>query len=485
MASKKCPKCGGLIKHSTHFHRHVRRCGTSEHRVQCPYCPKMYSRKDDLKKHLKKKHAEVVSRKDYCCENCKKAFAYELALHLHEERCGKTKPKPFKCTFADCGKCFARKSTLVHHQQHAHLSQLGGGTKRKLEEESEKEVKKIKLPEKVEGVLPADKVVSAMKGVKVDAFFYPKTESQRIDQQVVFKETLPRLEKHLKKVLKEKKAVKWNLMYHCTLSMPDKYQTEPLIDKPYFRTPYPMTSTYPQQLREQLNAAMEAAEERMSSFMQAGSGWVLQENHAIALEMVDYQLIGGSSYIELPKDVYVSKAVINVKNHDQECFKWSVLAALHPASKNVERVTKYLEYKDELNFEGIDFPVTINQIGKFEKNNPGISVTVIGIDEPERSQKGVVLPTTLLPLRAPDKQLEKHAVLLYWEKNEQYHYAWVKNLNRLLSRSKSHHSQTYFCERCFQGFTRSVAWVLLSNHPDVESRSVPSFTLNRYDFRRD
>ena len=363
---KKCPKCGVWIKHSTHFHRHVKRCGTTEHRIQCPYCPKTYSRKDDLKKHLTEKHSELVATQGFCCRNCKKPFQYEMALYLHEEHCGKEKAKPFQCTFANCGKRFSRKATLEHHQQHAHLSQLGGNIKRQLEEENEKEVKKIKLPEKVDGVSPADKEVSAMKGVKVDAFFYPKTETQVMDQQVFFKDTLTRLERHLHKVLKEKKGVKWNLMYHCTLTMPDKYRTEPMINNGYFRTPHPITSTYPQQLREQLNMAMEAVEERMSTFMQAGSGWTLSRNHALVLEMVDYQPLGGSSYIELPKDVYDTKAIVNVKNDDQECFKWSFLAALHPTLKNAERVSKYHEYKDELNFDGIDFPVTIDQIGKFE-----------------------------------------------------------------------------------------------------------------------
>ena len=270
MAFKKCPKCGVLIKHSTHFHRHVKRCGTSEHRVTCPFCPKTFTRKDNLKNHIKKKHAEGVNSREYRCENCKKPFQYEMALHLHQEHCGKEKAKPFQCTFADCGKCFSRKSTLEHHQQHAHLSQLGGGMKRKLEEESEKEVKKTKLPEKIDGVSPADKEVSAMKGAKVDAFFYPKTESPKTDQQVFFKESLSRLERHLQKVLQEKKSVKWNLMYHCTLTMADKYRKEPLKNDGYFRTPYPLTSTYPQQLREQLNMAMETVEERMSIFMQAG-----------------------------------------------------------------------------------------------------------------------------------------------------------------------------------------------------------------------
>ena len=392
-----------------------------------------------------------------------------MAFHLHQEHCGIEKAKPFKCTFANCGKCFSRKSTLEHHQQHAHLSQLGGNIKRKSEEENEKEVKKIKLPEKVDGVSPADKEVSSMKGAKVDAFFHPKTGTQLMDQQVFFKETLPRLERHLQKVLKEKKGIKWNLMYHGTLTMPDKYRTEPLKYEGYFRTPDPLISTYPQQLREQLNMAMGTVEERMATFMQAGSRWILSRNHAVVLEMVDYQPLGGSSYIELPKDIYDTKAIVNVKNQDQECFKWSVLAALHPTLKNAERVSKYHEYKDELIFDGINFPLTIDQIPKFEKQNPGFSVTVIGIDKPERSKKGVVLPLIMLPLRVPDQQLEKHVVLLYWEREEQYHYAWVKNLNRLLSRTKSHHSQTYFCERCFQGF---ISPDLLSKHVEI-CRHIP------------
>ena len=333
MASNQCPKCGVRIKHSTNFHRHVKHCGTSDYRVTCPHCPVTFARKDDMEKHLTKKHPAPVVTQGFCCENCQKPFAYQMALHLHQEHCGKPKPKPFQCTFTDCGKCFSRKSTLEHHQQHTHLSQLGGGMKRKLEdEESEKEAKKMKLPDKVDGVLVADKEVSAMKGAKVDAFFEPKTKTQLVDQQVFFKESLPRLEAHLQKVLKEKKAIKWNLMYHCTMSMPDKYKDYPLRYSPYFRTQHPITSTYPQQLRDQLNMAMEVLEERMSAFAQAGSGWTLEENHALALEIVDYQPIGGTSYIELPKDVYDTKAVINVENQDQECFKWSILAALHPAS---------------------------------------------------------------------------------------------------------------------------------------------------------
>ena len=300
--------------------------------------------------------------------------------------------------------------------------------------------------------MKADKEVSAMKGAKVDAFFYPKTETQRVDQQVFFKETLPRLELHLQKVLKEKRAIKWNLMYHCTLSMPEKYSDHPLRYSPYFRTPSPITRAYLQQLREQLHASMEVLEERMSTFMQAGSGWTLEENHALALEMVDYDPTGGSSYLKLPKDVYDTKAIINVQNQDQQCFMWSVLAALHPATYSAERISHYQPFKEELNFTGIDFPVTIDQISKFEKLNPDISITVIGIEE--KAAKKDVKKSALFPLRVPDQKKEKHITLIYWQQNEQYHYVWVKNFNRLLYSTKSAGRRTWFCERCFQGFIR-------------------------------
>lgn len=137
---------------------------------------------------------------------------------------------------------------------------------KRISEDSEKEAKKTTLPAKVDGVREADKEVSAMKGAKVDAFFCPKTIVQQQDQQVFFKETLPRLEAHLKKTLEEKKAVKWNLVYHYQMSMPTKYQSEPMVYSFYFRTPHPITSSCPQQLREQLNASMEVLEERMSTF---------------------------------------------------------------------------------------------------------------------------------------------------------------------------------------------------------------------------
>ena len=54
--------------------------------------------------------------------------------------------------------------------------------------------------------------------------------------------------------------------------MPDEYRDHPLTVSPHFRTPHSLTSTYPQQLREQLDSSLETLEDEMSVFAQSGSG---------------------------------------------------------------------------------------------------------------------------------------------------------------------------------------------------------------------
>ena len=62
------------------------------------------------------------------------------------------------------------------------------------------------------------------------------------------------------------------------------------------------------------------------------------------------------------------KAVINMKNDDDQCFKWSVTRARHPVDKNAERITKELKKQSEqLDWSGLKFPVELNQIAIFEK----------------------------------------------------------------------------------------------------------------------
>jgi len=48
---------------------------------------------------------------------------------------------------------------------------------------------------------------------------------------------------------------------------------------------------------------------------------------------------------------------------------WSILAALYEIKENPHRVSKYTQYENELKFEGIEFPVKLGDIPKFERQN--------------------------------------------------------------------------------------------------------------------
>ena len=50
---------------------------------------------------------------------------------------------------------------------------------------------------------------------------------------------------------------------------------------------------------------------------------------------VKYVPLCGSSYIPLPKFVASKKATINLKNEDDECFKWAITRALNPVEKKL------------------------------------------------------------------------------------------------------------------------------------------------------
>ena len=53
-----------------------------------------------------------------------------------------------------------------------------------------------------------------------------------------------------------------------------------------------------------------------------------------------------------------------------------MLSAWHPVRTNPERVGHYRPYEGELDFDGIEFPVTIHKIPKFEARN-SLAVSVV------------------------------------------------------------------------------------------------------------
>ena len=102
---------------------------------------------------------------------------------------------------------------------------------------------------------------------------------------------------------------------------------------------------------------------------------------SLDLYTVKYEPLGDSSYIPLPKFLAAKKAIINLRNEDDECFKWAITRALNLVEKNSERIERKLrETSKTLHWEGLKFPVNLSDINNFENHNSSISVNVFGYE---------------------------------------------------------------------------------------------------------
>ena len=141
-------------------------------------------------------------------------------------------------------------------------------------------------------------------------------------------------------------------------------------------------------------------------------------------------------------------AIINLKNYDEECFKWCVSRAVYPTDKNPQRITKELiEQSKNFNWNGINFPSTIQDVVNFENQND-YDIAIYGYDEKigvypikRSSKRGFkLIRLLLLTEETEDEEPKKHFVL-------------IKNISALIRRQVTKRKcKLYFCDNCLHPF---------------------------------
>ena len=197
-----------------------------------------------------------------------------------------------------------------------------------------------------------------------------------------------------------------------------------------------------------------------------GSGWIFYKIINLELHTVSYRPLRGNTWIPLPKELADKKAIINMKNKDNKCFMWCIKRALNPTNNHPERIDeKLIEKEDTLNMKGIEYPVSLKYINRFEKQNPEISITVLGFNEKDK----------VYPLHVSEYIYNRkhNIILLLIERDGVKHYCLVKNPSRLLSRQISAHREgTHICFRCLNPFwshnSLEKHWEYCKNHEAVK-----------------
>jgi hypothetical protein len=208
---------------------------------------------------------------------------------------------------------------------------------------------------------------------------------------------------------------------------------------------------------------------------------------SIAVHMADYSPIRGSSYMPLPKWIASKKACVNPQNDDDKCFMWAILAALHPAEKDADRISKYKKFISNYDWSMLNFPVDVNsiEINLFERANK-IAVNLYGV-----SEGNTIVPIRISELPRGD-DIQRVNLLFFETCNIEYdlaeqfqnggskirrklpesavsekngHFVWIKDMSKLLSSqtSKDGH-KCFFCNTCLRKFSDEAKCIEHEKH---------------------
>lgn len=233
---------------------------------------------------------------------------------------------------------------------------------------------------------------------------------------------------------------------HCEyIKLSQSNETEVILKNNFAHLTKSSILTHGCDLEEKYKELFNEIITKMSEFQERDSGWSLKKIDYLEINVSKFSPLTGSSYIATPKKLARKLTVINIKNNDNACFKWAILSykMRNVFKAHSERFSKYKSLKHTLNFTGIEFPVKISDINKFEKLNH-ISVNVYGWEK----EKIVIYHLT-------KNQQKEHVnlLLLLSSANPQGHYCWIKNISRFISSEKTkHNGKIYQCYGCLITF---------------------------------
>ena len=216
----------------------------------------------------------------------------------------------------------------------------------------------------------------------------------------------------------------------------------------YFKEDQPHVFTrYDKELIEQkYDEFMGRIKGEIENWSSLGSGWEVESIKLAYVNVAKYQPLRGGTYLPLPADLAKKKAIINVKNKDNECLKWALRAALFPPKdgKDPQRPSKY-PVKDGINYGGIDFPTPVKQIDKLEKQSPNLAINVFGWEK-----------NTVIVHRISRKEPNVPRInLMLIESGKIQHYCYVKRESALLFDQSKNRNAKHYCMMCLTGFSRA------------------------------
>ena len=269
-----------------------------------------------------------------------------------------------------------------------------------------------------------------------------------------FAKTKELVESHLENLLKDMKGFKFIETLEVTFeedTIDSKTGKHVSIYKTAFFNGKAKIITMVNDIEPELNMSRQEILSVIDKWVSEGSRWVIDQIDSHYINVTTYKPLNGSSYIELPTELRnPKKGLINIKNKDDECFRWCHIRHLNPQEKNLQRIKKEdKKMINELNYEGIEFPVSQKHYNKVKKQN-SIRINVFGFENEQP-----------FPIHISKETFEDQMNLLLITKDEKKHYVLIKDFNAFMYNQSKHKERKHFCMYCLQCFSSER---ILANH---------------------
>ena len=287
---------------------------------------------------------------------------------------------------------------------------------------------------------PRTKIEQTDKALKGYTKSFQIDIKNNIDPLEQLQKTRKAVTNHLINEVKVMKGLKFVETLKTTFEK--KSGDEIVIKTAYFNSqPYTIINNL--EIAESLQLSKQQILNKIAQWISEGSGWTIQSVDNHYLNIVIYKPIKGSSYIKLPDELQNStKGLIKLQNNDNECFRWCHIRHLNPQNKNPQRIKKVdKQFIENLDYSGIEFPVTTKQYNKIEKQNE-ININVFGYEYQQP-----------YPIYVSKEKYEDCMNLLLITENEKKHYVLIKDFNKLMYNQTKHKERKHFCMYCLQCFS--------------------------------
>ena len=271
------------------------------------------------------------------------------------------------------------------------------------------------------------------------------------DPLVQMQNTRKGAERQVTTLLNEMKGLKYVETLKVTF---EKISADVIVEKSAYFNSTSQTIINQMEINEALQMSKQNILNKIAQWISEGSGWTVQSVDNHYLNIAKYEPMKGSSYIQLPNELRNSgKGLINMKNEDNECFRWCHIRHINPQDKDPQRIKKTdKQYVGKLDYSNIEFPVNIKHYNKIEKQN-SINISVFGYENKQP-----------YPIYVSKEKYEDHMELLLVTEKENKHYVLIKDFNRFMYNQTKHEHRKHFCMHCLQCFSSDR---VLSNHKDI------------------